>query len=423
MATNETEDSNGLFVFDDYNQRIVMAACMIAVAVTGTVGNSLVILAVALSRKLQSATNCFVVNLAFADLITCLSLPFGTVALLSKGGWPLPGWICAVTAAIGFICLGASVMTLALIAYNRWYLLTKLKSDFQRVYTKRNIILMVIMAWLYPFILVVVPHFAGLGKLGYSKEYKTCTQDTSLPTSELYSLFAGVFAIIPVFTAIVIIYIRIFRFVTQQSKKMSAVMTATPACSSRPVHVTIETSSSSGTPLTEGTSTGDSSRECKSHSDQAEADTDIQHHQVTTCSTTEGASNESKTSVNDISGTGRTTSQRIPESKGGKTNTKQQRSVTKSPRQLNRYHVTVTKRLSVVVLAFFVCLLPFGISVCIPPSDPGIPWTGLLLTVNSCVNPLIYARTMPMFRDVMACLLRCRFRQIPEPVGFIRRRI
>ena len=101
----------------------------------------------------------------------------------------------------------------------------------------------------------------------------------------------------------------------------------------------------------------------------------------------------------------------------------QRKSPNKSaPSQLNRHHVTVTKKLAIVVLAFLICLLPFGISVAVPPSDPGIPWTGLMVTFNSCVNPIIYARTMPVFREVMGCIIRCRFRSIPDPIDCIRRR-
>ena len=164
------------FVFEDYTQRIILSVALGFVSITGVIGNTLVIAAVVFSRKLRSVTNGFVVNLACADLLTCLSLPFNMVAMLSRNGWPLPGWICAVASAISLVCIAASVDTLALIAYNRWYLLTQPRANFQRLYKRRNILLMVFCAWLYPLMLVLVPHFAGLGRLGYSAKYKSCTQ-------------------------------------------------------------------------------------------------------------------------------------------------------------------------------------------------------------------------------------------------------
>ena len=97
-----------------------------------------------------------------------------------------------------------------------------------------------IFAWVYPFVLTIVPHFAKLGRIGYSAKYKMCTHDNLLPTSEFYSLIAGVGVIIPVFIAIVIIYIRIYLFVSRHNAKMAVVamrpVSTSAAKSSSTVH-------------------------------------------------------------------------------------------------------------------------------------------------------------------------------------------
>ena len=217
---NSENDSN-MFVFEDYTQRIILVVVLCVVVIIGSIGNFLVIAAVVLSRRLRSVTNYFIVNLACADLLTCLFIPFQMIAILGQNGFPLPEWVCAVASAIAWVCLGASIDSLALIAYNRWYLLSQPKFKFQKLYTNRNILLMVICAWLYPSIIVLVPHFAGLGRLGYSAKYKTCTQDTSLPYSDYYSFLAGAASIIPVFIATAVIYAKIYRFVSKQNKKMA----------------------------------------------------------------------------------------------------------------------------------------------------------------------------------------------------------
>ncbi|XP_063952067.1 probable G-protein coupled receptor No18 [Lytechinus pictus] len=414
--------NSDLFVFEDYNQRIATATILCIVFVVGSIGNTLVIIAVILSRKLRTSTNWFVVNLGCSDLLTCLSLPFHIVALLSRDGWPLAGWICAANSVVSLICVGASVMTLSLIAYNRWFLLTKIIGSFQKLYTTRNICLMVLSAWLYPALLVLVPHFAGLGRLGYSYEYKTCSQDTSLPNSDLYSLIAGAGGIIPVFIAIVVIYIRIYLFVTKQRKNMNQLKKA-----GIPESQNVQTEMSSS----EVSSVAQSNLSPDNATKQSCSTLNMDISQTTEKGLDESSgddkaiANEENFQKKSSPEIPRDLSKRSPEEP--KVNQKRPRffkpkaSENKTQPRLNKYNVTVTKRLAIVVLAFFICLLPFGVSVVVPPSDPGIPWTGLMLSLNSCINPLIYARTMPDFRKVMLAIIRCRLKNIPDPIACLSR--
>ncbi|XP_030830296.1 alpha-1B adrenergic receptor-like [Strongylocentrotus purpuratus] len=421
IISNRSSDTD-LFVFEDYNQRIAIASIFCIVFLVGSIGNTLVITAVVLSRKLRSSTNWFIVNLGCSDLLICLSLPFNTVATLSRDGWPLPGWICAVNSAVSWISLGGSIMTLALIAYNRWYLLTKSKIQFQKLYTTRNICFMLLSAWMYPALLCLVPHFAGLGRLGYSYEYKACSQDTSLSTSDLYSLTAGAFAIIPVFIVMVVIYVRIYLFVSRQSKKMNKVKKDGAPQTRGIDNVNVEMSSSEVPSIEPSTLTSEETIL------QSRSTSNLDTSQTTETDTSNGEGNlasienspKHHTSL-DIS---ENRSRRSPEDQSNQKrprSIKQKFSDNKAEPHLNKFNVIVTKRLAIVVLAFIICLLPFGVSVVVPSSNAGVPWTGLMLTFNSCVNPLIYARTMPEFRKVMLAIIRCRLKDITEPIACLRR--
>ena len=81
----------------------------------------MIILAVSFSRKLQTATNAFVTNLAVADLLTSFILIWYTVGALGKGDWPIPQayWICEVTGFSIVASIGTSTHNLAIIALNR----------------------------------------------------------------------------------------------------------------------------------------------------------------------------------------------------------------------------------------------------------------------------------------------------------------
>ncbi|XP_071805574.1 melatonin receptor type 1C-like [Asterias amurensis] len=181
------------FRFEGINHEVLLfLGCVYCfVAVSGLVGNTMVIMAVVLSKKLQTSTNAFVVNLATADLISCLATPFAAVALFSIDGWPLPELVCAVSAAIYFLSLGCSIMNLASIAINRYVLITKPMQTYQAIYTHKKIAAMLAVTWVYPALICSLPLF-GIGKWGYSEKYGTCTQDTSVETSALFSQLGAV---------------------------------------------------------------------------------------------------------------------------------------------------------------------------------------------------------------------------------------
>ena len=83
--------------------------------------------------------------------------------------------------------------------------------------------------------------------------------------------------------------------------------------------------------------------------------------------------------------------------------------------------VEITKNLFYVVCAFVACLAPFAIALVIPPSDPAIPWTSMIVIFNSAINPIIYGAKHPHFKEVFRHMLRCRYHMIPEPSGCLRK--
>ncbi|XP_038061678.1 octopamine receptor beta-1R-like [Patiria miniata] len=129
--------------------------------IVGTIGNSLVILAVLLSKKLRTTTNAFVVNLSVADLLTCLVLSVNVAlgaldkrALMVSGRpWEWDGY------GLGFILLttlGCSIITLMCIALNRWLLITRPLTTYRNVYTPRKIAVYLVCAWVIPLVFTFI---------------------------------------------------------------------------------------------------------------------------------------------------------------------------------------------------------------------------------------------------------------------------
>ncbi len=202
-------------------ERFVVATLLAIAGILGISGNSLVIVAVMLFKKLRSSTNVFVVNLCVADWITCFNMPWTIIGVVNPDNqWPLPDWICVLCGFNLITCIGCSTCTLALIAINRYVIITSHAKLYPLLFTRRNMFFMVLFAWLFPLSLATVPLVSNFGDLGYDYMYRSCTWDTKNPYSEIYSMLLGG-AFTPIqFTIIVVCYIKIFLYIKAHLKRL-----------------------------------------------------------------------------------------------------------------------------------------------------------------------------------------------------------
>ncbi|XP_048833432.1 5-hydroxytryptamine receptor 2B [Brienomyrus brachyistius] len=98
------------------------ASLLIIVVILPTIGgNILVILAVSLEKKLQNATNYFLMSLAVADLLVgLLVMPIALVTVLFNSGWPLPEFLCPIWLFLDVLFSTASIMHLCAISLDRY---------------------------------------------------------------------------------------------------------------------------------------------------------------------------------------------------------------------------------------------------------------------------------------------------------------
>ncbi|XP_038051431.1 G-protein coupled receptor moody-like [Patiria miniata] len=204
---------------------LVFVACVwIIVAVLGITGNTMVILTAILSEHIRTTTNVLVVNLSVADLWTCLSLPWSSVALLSNGTWPLASRIpCQIAAFMWHTGLGASLYNMALIALNRLVKITRPLATYNCIFSPRKMVFMVALSWLVPIFVIIFPLTIGVGGLGLDLRDKTCTDDDSHPRGDEYDLAQTIgFYPIPVTTVIIsyaIIYVHVRRHFSKRNFK------------------------------------------------------------------------------------------------------------------------------------------------------------------------------------------------------------
>ncbi|XP_071842331.1 melatonin receptor type 1C-like [Apostichopus japonicus] len=207
---------NPPYRFDDPVQRSVLAVCIAVISAIGIPGNLLVVFAVCASRKLQTTTNAFVVNLAISDLISCVFIIFHPVALFSVNFYLSETFFCKIIGAITYITLGASIVNLALIAVNRLILITRPRSTYDKVYCSRNVYVMIFLGWLYVIIVATLPPALGFGALGFSHRYSACTVDSEHPKAFYNEMLRSILIQFPCLVVIIACYYLIYRFLKKK---------------------------------------------------------------------------------------------------------------------------------------------------------------------------------------------------------------
>ncbi|XP_066593738.1 RYamide receptor-like isoform X2 [Prorops nasuta] len=128
LIENSTDWPEGnISFYEDYDELydvptgliVLLGFCYGSISVLAVLGNLLVMWIVATSRRMQSVTNCFIANLALADIVIGLfAIPFQFQAALLQR-WNLPYFMCAFCPFVQFLCVNVSVFTLTAIAVDR----------------------------------------------------------------------------------------------------------------------------------------------------------------------------------------------------------------------------------------------------------------------------------------------------------------
>ena len=207
-ATLETEE-------EPDSTMILAAVCVLVL--TGISATLIVIITILRSPRIKLRQQGFIVSLAFADLIFLgVVMPFVLASIANNYAWVLGDAACAFVGYLSVTCVQASAANICLIAFNRYFSIVHFQ-HYKSFFTKRNMILMLLVAWLYPA-LVGLPSFFGFGQFIYLDYVDICMYDWSF--SLAHRVYVGVMGfIIPLlFTAY--FYIHILIAVLRSKRKM-----------------------------------------------------------------------------------------------------------------------------------------------------------------------------------------------------------
>ncbi|XP_069139360.1 5-hydroxytryptamine receptor 1D-like [Argopecten irradians] len=127
--------------------------------ITATIlGNSLVILAIIIDKKLRRVGNIFIVNLAVSDiLVGAIVSPLSLVYQIT-GEWPYGRQLCDFWTSVDIICCTASILNLCVISYDRYNAISQ-PLKYAKHRTTRRALMLVILVWMYSCCIALPPLF------------------------------------------------------------------------------------------------------------------------------------------------------------------------------------------------------------------------------------------------------------------------
>lgn len=186
----------------------ILLGCIIILTI---VGNTTVLLAVYLDRRLRHSTNYFIVNLAAADLLLGVTVLPLSAALEVLKYWPFGEILCEIWASADVLWCTASILTLCVISIDRYIGVTR-PLQHSSIITNRRAALIITFVWILSGVISVGP-LIGWRESGDSQTYE-CTVTKQIG----YVIFSvsGSFYI-PTFI-IVVVYIKIYREASKHTK-------------------------------------------------------------------------------------------------------------------------------------------------------------------------------------------------------------
>lgn len=191
---------------------------ILAVGITGLLGNFLVIYAFCRSRSLRTPSNIFIINLAVTDLLMCLTqTPIFFINSMHKH-WIFGKKGCELYAFCGALFGICSMMTLMVIAVDRYVVITRPLASLG-VMSRKKAFTTVAVAWLYSTGWSLPPFF---GWSAYVPEglMTSCSWDymTFTPSVRSYTMLLFTFVFfIPLFV-IIFCYCCIFRAIRHTTR-------------------------------------------------------------------------------------------------------------------------------------------------------------------------------------------------------------
>ncbi|KAA0187526.1 5-hydroxytryptamine receptor 7 [Fasciolopsis buskii] len=187
----------------------IIGFILVLIAIGTAGGNFLVILAVALVKKLQTPSNILIVSLAFSDfLVGILVLPFSIIDAL-RGYWPFNEHLCDMYISFDVLLCTASILNLCAISIDRYLVITRPFTYVSRR-TPCRMAEMIAAAWVISALISIPPN------IGWKTPFEKCKCEYSKNVG--YQIYATFCAFYLPLLVMIVLYGRIFKLAREMSR-------------------------------------------------------------------------------------------------------------------------------------------------------------------------------------------------------------
>ena len=195
---------------------VIEAFLLVAICASSVVGNTLLFIVFLRRKKLRTISNGYLLNLAFADLlVSVLNMPVTVVTIIEQE------WIFGKTACnfLGFttmLSFVSSVMSLAMIAINRYYYVVRWKT-YRSIFTPRNSVLFGATVWFISSAISMPPLF-GWADYRYIPGKSYCF--VFWPSDVYYMYFMLIICFFGPLTVMSVSYFHILKFTRRARQRV-----------------------------------------------------------------------------------------------------------------------------------------------------------------------------------------------------------
>ena len=196
---------------------IIEAAILVFICTVSILGNISLFLVFTRRKTLRTISNGFLLNLAFADLlVSVLNMPI-TVVTIVKQRWIFGEFACVLLGFTTMLSFVSSVMSLAMIAINRYYYVVRWKT-YPSIFTPRRSVLFAGAVWLISLLLSIPPLF-GWAEYRYITGKSYCF--VFWPSDVYYMYFMLTICFFGPLTVMSLSYFNILRFTREAKRRVN----------------------------------------------------------------------------------------------------------------------------------------------------------------------------------------------------------